>query len=268
MVVEAPDLWALVRRQSQVDPVDLSKAIVRQIREKDLDYRSRLLLRDGIDALRGYWGSTKFDDWFASCPYRQELDAICREPFDKVGFPTLRRRIVEKKTPEQIRSYFQYLSNHVREETKLYIAGSCALILPGLIARGTDDIDIVDEVPREIREQHALLEKMGDEFGLVLGHVQRHYFPAGWEARAKSYERFGRLAVYLVDVYDVFLSKLFSARLKDLGDLRLLAPQIDKNTLTGRIKSTCAQFVAAPRLKELATNNWAILFNEELPTIP
>src|SRR5262249_51665244 len=143
--------------------------------ENDLDYRSRLLVRDSIDALKNYWGSPKFDAWFSSCPYREEIEAICGEFFDKVGFPSLRKRIVEKKTPEQIRAYFQHLSAHVRQETKLYIAGSCALILPGLIVRGTDDIDVVDEVPKEIREQHALLADMANEFGLILGHVQRHY---------------------------------------------------------------------------------------------
>jgi hypothetical protein len=268
MVAETLDLWSLVRERSQVDPVDLSNAIVHQVHANDLDYRSRLLIRDSVDALRHYWGNPKFDRWFQTRPYRQEIEAICGEEFEKVGFPTLRKRIMDKKTPDQIRDYFRTLSTHIREPIKLHVAGSCALILPGFLVRGTDVIDVVDEVPKAIREQYSLLDELSKEFGLILGHVQRHYFPAGWEPRSKWFDDFGQLAVYIADVYDVFLSKLFSSRIKDLGDMRTLVPQIDKAILVERFQNYCSGFVAAPRLKEIATNNWSVLFGEPLPEIP
>ena len=173
---------------------------------------------------------------------------------------------MDKRTPGQIRDFLETIGRRIRKDVRIYVAGSCALILPGLVARGTDDVDIVDEVPKEIREEYELLDELQQTYSLHLGHVQRHYFPAGWQDRAHSYATFGRLSVFLVDVYDVFLSKLFSARIKDLGDLRILVPQIEKEILVQRFKNTCEGFLVIPRLKELASGNWQILFKEELPT--
>jgi hypothetical protein len=265
MVARYPDLWTLARHRPQIDPHDLTDAIVRQIGADDLDYRSRLLIRDSIDALKSYWGASRFANWFQECPKRLEIETICGEEFDKVGFPSIRSRLMDKMTPEQIRDYLDTLGRRIRKEARVYIAGSCALILPGFLDRGTEDVDVVDEVPKEIRDEHALLDELAKVYFLKMGHVQRHYFPAGWQDRAHSYAHFGRLSVYLVDVYDVFLSKLFSARIKDLGDLRILAPQIDKEILVERFRRTCEDFLVSPRLKELATGNWQILFKEDLP---
>lgn len=52
---------------------------------------------------------------------------------------------------------------------------------------------------------------------MALNHFQSHYLPAGRPDRVRSLGRFGKLDVFLVDVYDVLLSKLFSDRNKDLG---------------------------------------------------
>ena len=49
--------------------------------------------------------------------------------------------------------------------------------------------------------------------------------------------------------------------------LEVLAPQLDKEILVERFRTTCPDFLAAPRLKELAANNWRIIFGEDLPTI-
>lgn len=264
-VANAPDLWTLARLQPQIDPTDLSKAVVGQIKSNDLDYRTRLLIRDSIDALRFYWGDSRFNSWYSVCPHRQEIEAICREPFDEVGFPSLRKRLMDAKTPEQIRDYLETLGRRIRKNSTIYIAGSCALILPGLMVRGTDDIDVVDELPAEIRDEHQLLDELEQGFGLHLGHVQRHYFPTGWQDRAHSFGLFGKLQVHLVDVYDIFLSKLFSARVKDLTDLRTLLPQFEKEVLIRRLHETCSVFLSDERLKQIATDNWAVLFKEELP---
>lgn len=266
MVAKTADLWTLARTGPQVDPIDLTHAIEREVGAFDLDYRSRLLIRDSVDALRSFWGPVRFSEWMQASPQWPQIEAICGEAFDEVGFPSIRKRLMENKTAEQIRDYLDTLGRRIRKETRIYVAGSCALILPGLMVRGTDDVDVVDEVPKEIRDEHALLDELEKVFALHMGHVQRHYFPAGWQDRAHSYALLGRLSVYLVDVYDVFLSKLFSARIKDLGDLRLLVPQIEKDILRERFMNTCASFLVVPRLKELATGNWQILFKEDLPS--
>jgi hypothetical protein len=87
-----------------------------------------------------------------------------------------------------------------------------------------------------------------------------------WEQRVHSEPPYGPIQVYLLDVYDIFLSKLFSARTKDRDDLRLLAPQIDKETLTRKLKETTGSMLAAPGLRERAEKNWYILYGESLPS--
>ena len=98
-----------------------------------------------------------------------------------------------------------------------------------------------------------------------MGHVQSHYFPQGWQERVHSFGVYNHLQVSLVDVVDVFLSKLFSARIKDMADLKVLLPQLDKEVIVRRLRESCQDFLAAASLKELAEKNWQILFGEELP---
>jgi Nucleotidyltransferase of unknown function (DUF6036) len=264
-MIQVADLWTLARLRPYVDPNDLTVAIERQIAAKDLDYRSRLLIRDSIDALKGYWGPAKFAAWYDGTPMRGEIETICSEEFDKVGFPSMRRAIMDRTTPDQIQQYLERLGRKFRKETVIEIAGSCALILPGLIDRGTDDIDIVDEVPREIRERPDVTDDLERQFRLHLGHVQTHYFPAGWRDRTHYFDRYDRLTVRLVDKHDVFLSKLFSARVKDHIDLDLIVGSVDKETLVDLLKRCCDGFLCDERLKQLATDNWRSLFKEDLP---
>ena len=265
MALQTLDLWTLTRGRPQIDPNDLAEAIAAQAAEEELDYRSRLLIRDSVEALKTHWGTAKWQRWLTGCANNSRIIAICSEEFDKVGFPSLGRRLMEKTDPELIRKFLDHLGRKLRQETRIYIAGSGALILPGLLTRHTEDIDVVDEVPKEIRDNHQLVQELQDDYGLHLGHVQSHYFPSGWQNRAQSFDLFGRLSVYLVDPYDVFLSKLFSARVKDMGDMRMLTPQLSKETIVQRFKDTCGSFLAAPRLKEIAQDNWHVLFGEELP---
>jgi hypothetical protein len=260
------DLWSLVRGGSpQIDPHDLAEAVVNQAAEEPLDYRTRLLIRDSIEALRGYWGSPKTANWFSASPAADRLTAICAEGFDEVGFPSIRKRLMDKTDPETIRQYLTHLGYEMRSTIQIAVGGGCALILAGYVSRYTEDIDVVGEVPEPIRTKYQLLDELEKLHGLHMGHVQPHYFPTGWHERIHSFAVFNHLQVSLVDVYDVFLSKLFSDRLKDIGDLKVLAPQLDKETLVRKFKETCQDFLSAPRLKEYAVKNWQILFGEDLP---
>ncbi len=71
--------------------------------------------------------------------------------------------------------------------------------------------------------------------------------------------------VYLVDPIDIFLGKLTSIRTKDLDDLRVLAPQLDKPTIVQRLKDSMKSALASESLKERAQHNWYIIYGEELP---
>jgi hypothetical protein len=266
MATQTLDLWTLVRKRPQIDPGDLADAVREQAREADLDYRTRLLIHDSVDALRTYWGDARVELWLDNALEGQRIREICGEAFDKVGFPSIRKRLMDKTDPEEIRQFLRDLGTRLHGHHRIYIAGSVALILPGYLVRHTDDIDIVGEVPKEVRDDHALVQSLQEIYGLHLGHVQPHYYPKSWQDRVHSLASFNRLQVFLLDVYDVFLSKLFSVRDKDRADLRVLIPQLDKNVLVRMFKELAGDFLAAPRLQEIATNNWQILFGEDLPS--
>jgi uncharacterized nucleotidyltransferase DUF6036 len=265
MPLQTLDLWNLVRKRPQIDPRDLAEAICGEVRHMTLDYRTRLLVRDSVEALRLHWGSERLADWLSDCPEREQIQTICRESFDKIGYPSLRNRLMEKTDPDKIREFFGYLGNKLTRDIRVEVAGSVALILPGYLSRHTEDIDVVGEVPSDIRENHRLVAALESTFGLKLSHVQSHYFPSGWRSRVHSFDVFDHLHVFLVDVYDVALSKCFSARLKDFQDLTVLKPQLDKDVLIDTLRSSAQDFLAEPRLKKLAQDNWKVLYGEPLP---
>src|SRR5262245_9659012 len=143
MVASGKDLWSLVQGNPWVDPGDLADAVRAQAKEPRNDYRTRLLIRDSVAALRDYWGEKTWARWLESKETRDDIEEILDEEFERVGFPTLRSRLMEKTDPETIRQLFRDLSSHVHQSLRLPIGGSVALILPGYLSRGTEDIDIV-----------------------------------------------------------------------------------------------------------------------------
>jgi Nucleotidyltransferase of unknown function (DUF6036) len=255
----------LTRRGQQIDPNDLAEAVAAQASSDDLDYRTRMLIHDSVAALRNHWGGPRVQQWLAQCPAQEKIEEICREEFDKIGFPSLKRRVMDKLPPEKVRQFFEYLGQRIRMDLKIYVAGSIALILTDHLQRHTEDVDIVDEIPEEIRDNHELMNALPELFKLELGHVQSHYLPSGWIDRVHYFDDFDRLRVYLLDVYDVFLSKLFSARVKDMSDLLVLAPQLDKEMLVEKLKTTCRSFLTVPGELEKAQKNWRVLFLDDLP---
>jgi hypothetical protein len=259
------DLWSLVYGRPEIDPNDLAVAVQDQAAQPGLDYRTRLLIRDSIDALTKHWGGDRVKRWLSGSPIRDRLETICHEEFERPGFKLLGERIMEKTDPAAVESLLRELGSRVRQPLRLNIGGSIALILPGYVARHTEDIVVVDEVPAEIRTQYALLADLQKRYGLGVAHSASHYLPTGWENRLHYHDTYDDLRVYLVDVYDMFLGKLFSRRTKDLDDLRMLAPQLDKPTLVQRLKDTTAALQKDSTLLPLAQQSWYIVFGEALP---
>src|SRR5687767_14286807 len=107
MAVKTLDLWSLVRGRPQIDPNDLADAVAHQAAEEPLDYRTRLLIRDSVDALREYWGEQRLAQWLDECSAHDKIESICGDEFDEVGFPSLRKRLMDKTEPDTIRQYFQ-----------------------------------------------------------------------------------------------------------------------------------------------------------------
>jgi hypothetical protein len=253
--------WAATRRELEVDAGTLARAIDEATRSGEpLDYRSRLLVRDGLTALRSHWGDEQFERWLGIHPAaaRAHDDPAASEQDDD-GFPSLKRRIVDATRPETIRQFLCELAERVARPTRLVIGGSTSLILGG------DVVDVVDEVPAELREPHDMIENLTKRYGLRLAHFQLHYLPTGWEGRVRSIGVFGQLQVFVADPCDVLVGKLFSRRERDLDDLRVALPKLERETLRRWLSQTTAGFRAEPKLLDAAQRNWRILFGEDLP---
>jgi hypothetical protein len=265
MRVQTKSLWKLVWGTPQIDAGDLADAVAAQARQDSLDFRTRLLIRDSVQALREYWGTARVSRWLRDCPVRESIERICREVTDEPGFSSIGVRLVDKTDPAVVERLFRDLGDRIRRPVRLYVGGSIALILAGYITKATDDIDLVDELPESVRSEHALLDELLSRYGLRLSHFQSHYLPLGWHDRVHYLDKYGNVQVYLVDVYDVFLSKLFSSRSKDMDDMHVLTPRLDKEVLIDRLKRTTESMLASESLRQRAEQNWYILFGEKLP---
>ncbi len=208
------DLWTLTRCYPSFDPWRLARAVETAVASGErLDFRTRLLVRDSVNALERHWGRSRLARWLRESPVGPRIECIRREDFGEVGFPSLEARIVNETDPDRVKMFLRDLGGQVSEPLRLEVGGSMALILTGYLSRGTEDVDVVDEVPASLRQLlvHAA-DALSKRYGLKLAHFQSHYLPSGWKERLRYLDEFGRLRVYLVDAYDVFLSKLFSAR--------------------------------------------------------
>ena len=261
---EPPDLWTLIRGTPWIDPDSLLAAIERQCLESSHDFRTRLLLRDAASALQKRWGIACLDDRLSTVACAV-LDRIRAEELGEPGFPTLEKRMAEATTSRTILQFLHELGNATPTPARLEVGGSIALILRGLLTRGTDDIDAVDEVPASLRIQHDLLDRLSTRFGLRLTHFQSHYLPAGWEKRVSSLDRFGKLDVFLIDPIDIFVGKLFSNREKDRDDLRALQDSFPRSAIAERFRSSASRLMADPILRPSAERNWSFIFGEQLP---
>jgi hypothetical protein len=199
----------------------LDSAVASMVR---LDYRTRLLVSDSVATLERHWGRSAFGRWLRESPVGRRIETIRHEHFEEVGFPSLERRIKNGTGPELVKTFLRDLGSQLSEPVRLEAGGSMALILTGYLSRGTEAVDVVDEVPKQVRRLSAqTVNTLAKCYGLKLAHLQSHYLPDDWRARRHSFEELDRLRVHLVDAYDEFLSKLFSGRKKDCDDLLVLA---------------------------------------------
>lgn len=267
MSLAADKLWGLTVPGRQVDPNDLLAVLEDALGSPSLDFRTTLLIRDSLSALKAHWGDDRFSAWLAASPRRNAIVDVLRSDLGPSGFPSLEKRLMEKTRSEVVQQFLRELGLHVDHPARLEIGGSIALILSGNLSRMTEDIDVVDEVPVQLRSQHALLDELALRYNLRLTHFQSHFLPAGWADRLRSLGRYGQLDVFLVDACDIFVGKLFSARVKDRDDLRALAPLMDNVTLAARLRDFAGALLAEPDLAANARRNWYILYNQPLEVI-
>ncbi|HEU5116775.1 MAG TPA: DUF6036 family nucleotidyltransferase [Isosphaeraceae bacterium] len=244
------ELWNLLYAPT-IDPHALSRAISAAIDLPDLDYRTVQLLHEACQAL-GF-----SDPRVQAHALEAGIDPAERK------FPTLKDRIVPELRPEQIRQYLRELGTQV-SPAQITIGGSTAITLQGLPPRPTDDIDVVNEVPAEIRQEPALISQLARDYGISLTHFQSQFLPDGWELRVKSLGSYGNLQVSVVDTYDILAGKVYSARTKDRNDLRRLAPHIDREKLRNRLQSSTRNLWKDDRDRHRAIQNWYVVYGEDL----
>jgi len=218
-----------------------------------------------MNALRNSWGEDRFSQWIANSPHNKVLAEIAAADLGAAGFPSLMSRIMEPTRIEAIESYLSELGRNLKAPAAITIGGSAALILDGLLIRRTDDINIVDEIPIQIRSQQKLLDQLAEQFALRLAVVEPQHLPAEWESRQNFLDTFDQLEVNLLDPLDIVLSKLISDRRKDLDDLRTLIRRFDQSAITKRLLDTAAAFRQEEKLRLHAEKNWYILYGEPLP---
>jgi hypothetical protein len=259
------DPWRLVWGQPYIDSRALAAAIEQDLlRDPQPDFRTRLLVRDAAVAMRSYWGWRRFSQWLEASPVGPRIRQILDEDLGETGFPAIRRRLVDSIDSTRLSRIFDLLGRGIHGRVEVHIAGSIPTLIKGLTVRPTGDIDFVDEVPAEIRSQRAILRKIETEFGLKLGHVQSHYLPAHWQDRRQWLGDFGGLRVYVVDEYDIFVSKLSSKKEKHQSDLGVLALALDQETARHRLLTNGTAFLNDPKLRPQILENWRFIFQQPL----
>lgn len=262
-------LWNITKGRPYIDANELMRAIEAEIDHEPLDFRTRLLIRDSINGLIERWGEARVRQWLDSSPRGQRIERLWRdEDLGDPGFPHLASRLMDPITPDHVITFLRELSRHVRRPTRLVVGGSTVLILHQLLSQNSDYIDVVDEVPEELRSQHAVLDDLAQRYGIRIAHFQSHYLPEGWQNRVRPLERLGNLDVALVDPYDVAITKVFSRRSKDRDDLRVMVGSFDRTILERRMRDTTSKLRADERMAEAGRENWFILFGEPLPQAP
>jgi hypothetical protein len=259
------DPWKLVWGQPYIDSRTLAAAIEQDLaRDDHPDFRTRLLVRDAAVALRSYWGSSRFAQWLAASPVGPRIRDIMNEDLGETGFHAVRKRLVDSVDSTQLRQILGLLGRGIPGRIEIHIAGSIPTLILGLTVRPTDDINLVEEVPEEIHRQQDVLRQIEVDFGLKLGHVQPHYLPPHWRDRRWWFGDFSGLRVYLLDEYDVFVSKLSSDKEKHQRDIRVRALKLDKETARHRLLTDGRVFLDDPDLRPQIEENWRFIFQEPL----
>ncbi len=259
------DAWQLIRSGGPIDAMQFLLSLRETACSKELDTRSRLLIRDGLAALEQHWGSGVLNRRLQSVTFPHRSDTYSATDAQE-GFYTLGDRIVDATDPNSLLQMLRELGTRVTAPAKFVIGGSLALMIDALIIRHTDDVDLVDEIPATLRNEHELLAELCTRYGLKITHFQSHYLPAGWNQRVRSLGVFGRITVMRVDPIDVLVGKLFSRRAKDLDDNRQAWPLIDQSDYRQRLCAEAKRLSGEVSQIESARHNWYILTGEsDLP---
>jgi hypothetical protein len=163
-----------------------------------------------------------------------------------------------------IRQFLRELGSAIVHPATITMRGAASLVLRGLLSRATEDVDVVDEVPAEIRDEREILQELSVRYGLHMTHFQSHYLPPDWESRTIDFGTFGKIQVRLVDALDIIAGKVYSARPKDLDDFRVLSLNLNKEELRQRVLQGSSSLISSDQNRRQAVTNWYIVYGEDL----
>jgi hypothetical protein len=212
--VEDPTLalWNVLAGPT-IDPATLPRAIETVLNQPNLDWRTFQLAKEGWTALEDSVEPSLLNDFLQDRTASELTEHLQSRSVDEpmshgeVKFPSLKGRLMPHLSPITIRQFLRELGSAIARPTTITMGGAASLILRGLLFRATEDVNIVDEVPAEIRHERQVLEDLSDRYGLHMTHFQSHYLPRGWEARTTDVGTLGKIHVRLVDVVDIVLEE-------------------------------------------------------------
>jgi uncharacterized nucleotidyltransferase DUF6036 len=262
-------LWNLLARPT-IDPASLARAIETVVVEPNLDWRTLQLVKEGWEALEASIEPGLLSDYLLARTSSQIAEAIRARSEDAgnshfdVKFPSLKERLMPHLSPMTIRQFLRELGSAIAQPATITMGGAASLVLRGLLSRATEDVDVVDELPAEIRDEHEILKQLSARYGLRMTHFQSHYLPQGWEARTIDFGTFGKIQVRLVDALDIIAGKVYSARPKDLDDFRVLSLNLNKEELRQRVLQGSSSLVSSDQNRRQAITNWYIVYGDDL----
>ena len=262
-------LWNLLACPT-IDPATLTRAIETVIVEPNLDWRTLQLVKEGWEALEESIEPGLLNNYLSERTSIQIAEAI-RARIDgawnshcEVKFPSLKERLMPHLSPMTIRQFLRELGSAIVQPATITIGGAASLVLRGLLSRATEDVDVVDEVPAEKRDERKILEELSARYGLRMTQFQSHYLPRDWESRTIDFGTFGKIEVRLVDALDIIAGKVYSARPKDLDDFRVLSLNLNKEELRQRVLQGSSKLMSSDQNRRQAIRNWYIVYGDDL----
>lgn len=265
----ALSLWNLLARPT-IDPATLARAIETVIVEPNLDWRTLQLVKEGWEALEQSIEPGMLNDYLVKRTSIQLAEVIRARINDAsnshcdVKFPSLKERLMPHLSPMTIRQFLRELGSAIAQPATITVGGAASLVLRGLLSRATEDVDVVDELPAEIRDEQEILQELSARYGLRMTHFQSHYLPPDWESRTIDFGTFGKIQVRLVDALDIIAGKVYSARPKDLDDFRVLSLNLNKEELRHRVLQGSSSLASSDQVRRQAITNWYIVYGDDL----
>ena len=132
---------------------------------------------------------------------------------------------MEPVTSIALESFLQTLGKRITQPATIYLLGGGALCLLGSL-RETLDVDYTLET--STREIEKIINTLAKEMKMDLEAVPLSEFiplPPNAESRRRFIGRYGRLDVYIFDLYSIALSKIARGFESDLEDVQFLLAQ-------------------------------------------